>query len=161
MVYTPQTWADLPSETTPLSASRLQYIEDGIAELGEWTAFTPTWNNLTVGNGTTTGRYTQIGKTIFVQSNITFGSTTAITGTVSFNNPVDRTGTIVSHYGLLFDSSASAVYQTYPQGSGQTMIVRASVASATYVTYTNLSSTVPFTWATSDLISIGVVYETV
>lgn len=32
MVYTPQTWTDLPSTTTPLSAARLGNIETGIAD---------------------------------------------------------------------------------------------------------------------------------
>ena len=30
MAYTKQTWADLPSKTTPISANRLNHIEDGI-----------------------------------------------------------------------------------------------------------------------------------
>ena len=30
MAYTKQTWADLPSKTTPINAERLTHIEDGI-----------------------------------------------------------------------------------------------------------------------------------
>ena len=30
MAYTKQTWANLPSKTTPINASRLNHMEDGI-----------------------------------------------------------------------------------------------------------------------------------
>ena len=30
MAYTKQTWTNLPSKTTPINASRLNHIEDGI-----------------------------------------------------------------------------------------------------------------------------------
>lgn len=30
MAYTKQTWQDLPNKTTPINASRLEHIEDGI-----------------------------------------------------------------------------------------------------------------------------------
>lgn len=30
MAYTKQTWANLPSKTTPLNATRLNHMEDGI-----------------------------------------------------------------------------------------------------------------------------------
>lgn len=30
MAYTKQTWSDLPAETTPINASRLTHMEDGI-----------------------------------------------------------------------------------------------------------------------------------
>lgn len=30
MAYSKQTWSDLPAETTPINASRLNHMEDGI-----------------------------------------------------------------------------------------------------------------------------------
>lgn len=35
MAYTKQTWADLPSKTTPINASRLTHMEDGIFDAAQ------------------------------------------------------------------------------------------------------------------------------
>ena len=35
MAYTKQTWANLPSKTTPINASRLNHIEDGIYDANQ------------------------------------------------------------------------------------------------------------------------------
>src|SRR4051794_9332982 len=41
-----------------------------------WQSYTPTWTNGgTIGNGTTTAKYVQIGKTVIVNVCYTFGST--------------------------------------------------------------------------------------
>ena len=37
MAYVKQTWVNLPSTTTPLSATRLTYIENGIYNLDQET----------------------------------------------------------------------------------------------------------------------------
>ena len=39
--------------------------------------FTPTFSNLTLGNGTTEGRYTKIGRNVILEVNVTWGSTTS------------------------------------------------------------------------------------
>jgi hypothetical protein len=45
---------------------------------GSWVAYTPTLTNITLGNGTLTGRYKQIGKLVFFEVTLTFGSTTTL-----------------------------------------------------------------------------------
>lgn len=35
MAYTKQTWTDLPSETTPINAERLNHIEQGIYDANQ------------------------------------------------------------------------------------------------------------------------------
>lgn len=35
MAYTKQTWANLPSKTTPINASRLNHMEDGIYDANQ------------------------------------------------------------------------------------------------------------------------------
>ena len=40
MAYTKQTWTNLPSETTPFSAARMEHIEDGIYNVSTTTATT-------------------------------------------------------------------------------------------------------------------------
>jgi len=35
MAYTKQTWANLPSKTTPINATRLNHMEDGIYDANQ------------------------------------------------------------------------------------------------------------------------------
>ena len=52
-----------------------------------WTAFTPTWTNLTVGNGTVNAAYTTFGKTCTFYVSFALGSSSSI-GDASMNFPV-------------------------------------------------------------------------
>lgn len=45
-----------------------------------WTSWTPTWTNITIGNGTVTAKYKQIGKTVFARVSVTGGSTSSGNG---------------------------------------------------------------------------------
>lgn len=82
-----------------------------------WTTYAPTLTNVTLGNGTKTGRYLQTGKTIDFYVRLDFGSTTAHTGSVSFSLPVasiDYTGnsgyaTIVGRGALVLSSAFDCV----------------------------------------------------
>jgi hypothetical protein len=48
---------------------------------GAWSAWTPTWTGLTIGNGTVQARYIQAGKTVSFELRVDFGSTTTLTAT--------------------------------------------------------------------------------
>jgi hypothetical protein len=62
---------------------------------GAWSAWTPTWTNFTVGNGTVQSRYLQIGKTVSFELRVDFGSTTALTTTqAQFTLPVAANSSI-------------------------------------------------------------------
>lgn len=56
---------------------------------GAWESFTPTWSNLTVGNGTVTAKYLRIGSMVTYTGVITIGSTTTISGFVAIDLPVN------------------------------------------------------------------------
>jgi len=58
-----------------------------------WTAWTPTITGLTVGNGSVAGRYLKVGRTLQLELNITWGSTTTITGPLSTVLPLGLTAT--------------------------------------------------------------------
>lgn len=135
-----------------------------------WQAATPTWTNLTVGNASVNSmNYTQIGKTVFLRLRLVWGSTTAITGAVSFTLPVAPNTTNLSSQksplgdNVVFDDASTGGktlgYATYFSSSGDKCLLRAQTASTTYVTNTELSSTVPFTWTTSDEINVSLRYE--
>lgn len=129
---------------------------------GAFLAYTPTWVNLTVGNGTNTGKYVQVGKIVFFWIELTFGSTSAISGAVTASLPVTAATLLTTHiiaWGTLDDATGSTYQSSVRQASTTTAAINAINASATNATTGALSSTNPFTWTTSDTISVHGWYE--
>lgn len=130
-----------------------------------YSSWTPTWTNLTVGNGTVTAVYKQVGKTVRGRIAIVFGSTTSISGDVSFDLPVTRAAMAgtnnVSPLGCarFYDAGVAGYEGAVHNASTSTASIRVWAASGAYVTAALLSSTVPFTWGTSDEISAEFEYE--
>jgi len=144
--------------TVNTNGESLQFISDNV----NWliirrdiptieTTFTPSWSNLTIGNGTENWRYQRVGNLLHIHGNTTFGSTSSISGDVSFTNPI--TGTTMTQvsgmpnngYAHLFDSSTPGNCQ-----AGLAGIATGAVRILGEAGCASLSSTVPFTWATSD-----------
>lgn len=130
-----------------------------------WTDWTPSWTNLTVGNGTVTARYTQIDKTVFGRLTFVFGSSSAVSGTVSFTLPataVSYAGTAATQpMGIVnfFDTGTAQFGGVVCFASTTTARVYVYKADGTYIQNATLSSTVPMTWATGDELSISFTYE--
>jgi hypothetical protein len=131
-----------------------------------WTAYTPTFTNLTVGNGTLNFAYAKLGKTVFVRGVFTFGSTSSVTGVgVNISIPVaSNAGISTNHiFGFVgfFKPGTNSVVGSGAYATSTTVQLRPSVSSGAYVEMTNMSSTVPFTWAsaTGDNLKINFTYE--
>lgn len=133
---------------------------------GAWTAWVPTWVNLTVGNGTVTAAYVQIGKLVVARLSIVFGTTTSISGDPTFTLPVTR-----ATYGGTSGITPIGNAQAFDVSGGVASVIqvinistttgafRANNASATYLTAAALSSTVPFTWTNPDELCAELFYE--
>jgi hypothetical protein len=98
-----------------------------------------------------------------VHYDLAFGASTAITGDVAVDLPV----TPHSSYqnleneigrGTLRDATGSR-YAVRCLGGATATTIRAVLTSGTYDTGATLSSTVPFTWTTSDKIGVQAIYE--
>lgn len=63
-------------------------LQTGTGAGWSYQSYSPTLTNLTMGNGTMVSKYIQTGKTVEFYVLITFGTTTAITGTVTGTLPV-------------------------------------------------------------------------
>lgn len=130
--------------------------------IGTWTTWSPTWTNLTVGNGTVTAQYSQINKVVHLRASVTFGSTTSISGSVTFTLPVtasstaSTTGHGVAQFGDTGSASYLGVARVSTTTTGQLV---APNSSLTYVSLSALSSTVPFTWGNTDTINLTLAYE--
>ena len=123
------------------------------------TTYTPTFTNLTLGNGTVSAKYVKDGAIIIDQIVITFGSTTAIMGAVTIAGlqaSVSATPMIVGSVNL--HDTGSAYYSGVARAASATSIeIHVQNASGTYTTLGSLSATIPHTWATGDQIIINTV----
>ena len=123
--------------------------------------FTPSWTNLSVGNGSQTAEY-RISETGVADFSIhlVFGSTTSISGSVKLNPPVSikNTGNYVPVGPCGLVDWGASLYMGEVISSGGVFEVRVIVASGTYAAWSTISSTVPHTWTTSDIISMNGTY---
>jgi hypothetical protein len=138
-----------------------------VADGTGWTTFVPSFTNLTVGNGTYAyAKFKVIGKTAQIGIRFIFGSTSAITGSLVLNLPSNLRRTTFNQpslaSGLFRDATGSLFSPSIVVPSPSTkdeFFIRANNAAGTYLTQANLTSTIPFTWATDDEIQISLMHE--
>jgi hypothetical protein len=152
------------SDTTDIKIDSLyvgpQNVVQGAA-VTDWVTYTPTTpTGVTLGNGTYTGVWRRVGDSIQVRQKLLWGSTTSMTtpqfqGTLN-GNTVDTSKLIVTgertEFGTAscYDASADIFY---------TSTMRVDSSGAIYITSTEpsisvVSSTTPFTFANTDVISV-------
>jgi len=134
----------------------------GLEWAGTYTTFTPTWYQLTVGNGTNVGRYLRIGNFVHVVTSFTFGSTSSVSGPIFGYYPLNASSNMSGHFfgtAYLQDVGVQNYYGQIGYNAADNFTLLANVASGTYATVTNAGATVPFTWGTGDKIVINYVYE--
>ena len=130
-----------------------------------WKTWTPTWTNLTIGNAVVVARYTQIGDTVIAYLSAVLGNTSSVDSTpVSVSLPVTE-ATSYSDGGsdpiglAYFIDATSSDFNGRVALFNDKVVLQVFNASATSSTNTNLNTTVPFTWTTSDEIRTHFTYE--
>jgi hypothetical protein len=124
---------------------------------GAWTSFTPSWVNLTPGNGVVSAAYSQFNKILFVRVKLTWGTTTSCTDPVRMTLPASLTQDTGSQeivgFGQYTDTGvASYVGQAYVVSS--TVIGLGVMNSAgTYTAANNVNNTRPHTFGNTDIMS--------
>ena len=129
-----------------------------------WQSWTPTWGGLTVGNGTVAAKYTQVGKMVTCRISFTMGSTSSISGDVTFTLPVTSVSYVASgnHYigvGRMCDNGVAAYGGPIEWRSTTTGAIIAYYAASTYLGEAGLSGSLPFTWGTGDYFNATFTYE--
>jgi hypothetical protein len=127
-----------------------------------WSAWTPTLTNMSIGNGTMTSKYLQLGKLVFFNTLIVFGTTTSVTGDIEISLPVTAVapGQMPIGHALLYDDSTATPYMAQPTLVATTRFrVLSVVTSGATATTTDTTALVPFTWATSDQIRVYGFFE--
>lgn len=127
-------------------------------------AYTSTIANLTLGNGTSVGSFQVIGRQVFFRWTFTLGSTSAVATSPTFTLPLTPIGmTAAVSYamrGIIYDTSATqggdvtAVYV-----SATTMGLKVIATGFNQALTDTITSVVPWTWATGDIIQIGGHYD--
>jgi hypothetical protein len=131
---------------------------------GTYTAYTPTFTNFTIGNGTINyARYVQIGKFVQAYGKVTLGSTSSMGTNPNMTLPVTANANTTGGWvlgSLTIGDTGSATYEGYVKASSTT--VAQMVVGNVSGTYTNSSvilSTTPMTWANTDTFLWSFIYE--
>lgn len=154
-----------------LTASR--YNQDVIENLtvigGAWTSFTPTWTNITVGNGTQSHAYVAAGKLHIVRMEFILGSTSAMAAAspeFTLPNGVSMKAAYdpLAYLGgaVYEDVSAAASYLGYVSpGASSNSVARLLLwrSDGTYPSVDTVVTTRPMTWATGDKIHATFIFE--
>jgi hypothetical protein len=151
---TPRTW--VAGEVVTASLLNTHVRDNLNAVSGIWQNYTPTFTGgISAGNGVVSGSYAQVGKIATFHAKIVTGTTTTYPGgAISVSLPLAGVSNAFEVLVRFNDISGNFYF-----GNG---IATGSTASC-YVAGTNgaaasMSSTVPFTWATGDEITVSGTY---
>lgn len=118
-------------------------------------SWVPQFTNLTTTSGTLTAKYKIIGRNLSYNWAFIFGASSAISGSVSHTLPFTRStfygGSNAPTSGLVrLQDTGTATYTGVTQVGASSAVIVCQNAAGTYLVTAVLSSTVPFTWTTSD-----------
>lgn len=142
----------------------------GNHSLGKYTTITPTFpTGITIGNGTVTGAWCRVNDFVHYFGRLTWGSTTSVdTAGVQVSLPVNAdstyNGALASFTGSvgIRDVSVPASYVGTAQGAvgfPAVMFLQVFNTSGTYLANNSITTTVPMTWTTSDLLWWDIIYK--
>ena len=145
-----------------VKASNMQ-IETAIetALTAAWTTWTPTLTNLTLGSGTQVAKYRRLQKTVDFFWKFVLAADSAVGTVPSFTLPFAASVDYPAYppwFGMLNDASTSVKPPAVLNLSSTTTVIIQYFSSLN--TVANISSTTPFTWTTSDVLTAQGTYYT-
>ena len=123
-----------------------------------WTTWSPTLTGITLGNGTLVARYIQFGKCVSFLFSFVLGSTSAITGDITFTLPINAVYSLMPCNGIFEDVGLNAYLATATIESTK-VFMRTTLTSGTNASLGFASSTNPFTFGSLDKIVSNGTYE--
>lgn len=149
---------DYTIANSAISANYVSYadVPTGWPGVFNWT---PTWTNLSVGNGTQSALAEFHGAVCRFSVSVIWAAaapTTAISGAVSLLPPVTANAIEylpIGAVGLVDAGVALYMGEAVLRGSGS-IDIRVINASGTYAVWSSISSTVPFTWGADDRLTV-------
>lgn len=145
-----------------LKASELANVSTLLTALtDDWTTWSPTLANLTVGSGTLTTEYKRLGKTVDWRFRFLYGSGSAVGTAPSFTLPVTPHASYSTPYfgmgaGMMLDSGTTTRQAVLSMNTLGTVVIEWLNATPAQATIT---SSAPWTWTTNDSIYLWGRYE--
>ena len=145
-----------------VNASTAVYFPSAISPGASVTSYTPTFTNITVGNGGLAGIFAQVNKLVYGQVFFGLGSTSSVANDGLISLPVtgrsNTVGTAIGTY-IAADASPAAVYTGFlTMQTTTTAKILLQNTAGTYATGTGTTSGAPFTWANGDSMLFNFVY---
>lgn len=125
---------------------------------GTWVSFTPTWTNLTAGNGISEFKYSIFNKILWVRGTFTLGTTSAVGTTPSITIPLTKT-TVGASQGIAELVDSGTVYTGTVVAAGTQIYVFSEYSGGTWSARGTVTAGGPFTWGNGDQISMFVTME--
>lgn len=129
---------------------------------GAWTSYTPTFANTTLGNGTVTGAYILIGKTVHFRARFVLGTTSAVASGPTVSLPVTSVALTVDTplgIAIVLDGGIADYPGTLYWASTTTASPQVTNAAATYGVSNGITATVPITFGSTDNLYVQGTYE--
>jgi hypothetical protein len=148
------------STSVAAGAIQPQALVSGTGTGWSWSSWSPSYANLSVGNGTVVSEYTQIGKTVFLRFEFTLGSTSTVSTNPSISLPV----TSVAYQ----NTNQIILSGVYSNNAGSGTNGYANYVDTTHVNLkywdvnnntASVTATVPYTFATNFAIYMDGFYE--
>ena len=125
--------------------------------------WTPTYVNLTVGNGTVVARYLESHGMVDYMFSLTFGSTSSVDGSgVTLTYPVPANSFYVSgaaSHGVGYARAAATSHPVFVRDMGVTLEPLVE-SDSTFTRFATISATVPAVWTTGDTLQFQGRYQT-
>lgn len=165
--------------TTPLNGwpvpTSTDYVKDGataIESLGDaidasvgsgllaWTSYTPTFTNFTLGNGTiSVAKYAKLGKIVLLEVEVVLGTTSSVTGRIGISLPVTAARVDRTSGPVALTAGAANSYGFAAMGTTDRVDLYTWNVAGTYLANTNISATIPGTWANNSFFAFSTFYE--
>lgn len=124
--------------------------------------YTPTFGNVTIGNGKTHGKYQVFGEKIIQKAGLILGNSTSITGSVNLSalaSPAALGTTYEPMGDTAIRDTGTAMYRGPVYWVVSAFYPQAALSNGTYVSPVDITSTVPMTWTAGDELSINCLYS--
>jgi hypothetical protein len=141
---------------TDTDALRLYDGGGWVRQYEGWQSYTPTWGGITIGSGASTGAYVRRGGNCLFVARLVLSSTT-MTGPLTVNPPINAgSAADLDVCKVVFsDTSATAASVGHAAGASTSSISLWAINSAgTYLTTAAITTTIPFTWANTDIVFV-------
>lgn len=131
---------------------------------GLYIPWTPTYVNLTIGNGVVVSRYIQLGDDVRGYFHFTLGDSSSVGTTPTISTPVTASASyvLINNWiggAMLNDSGSEGIIGSVRLETVDTMQAVSAFVTGTHIRHAGITSTSPFTWTTGDSINFSFGFE--